>query len=164
MGIAITSKVVKLMVNGKENTLDVRPNETLADVLRERLGLTGLKVGCENGECGACSVIIDGALNLSCLILATECEGKEILTIEGLADAVTGELHPIQKAFIDNHGFQCGYCTPGVIMATKALLDKNLSVTDEDIREAINGNICRCTGYTSIVKSIEAAAEEMRKK
>ena len=164
MGIVITSKVVKLMVNGKENTLDVRPNETLADVLRERLGLTGLKVGCENGECGACSVIIDGALNLSCLILATECEGKEILTIEGLADAVTGELHPIQKAFIDNHGFQCGYCTPGVIMATKALLDKNLSVTDEDIREAINGNICRCTGYTSIVKSIEAAAEEMRKK
>ena len=161
MGMAITSKVVKLMVNGKENTLDVRPNETLADVLRERLGLTGLKVGCENGECGACSVIIDGELSLSCLVLATECEGKEILTIEGLADAVTGELHPIQKAFIEHHGLQCGFCTPGIILAAKALLDRNLSVTDEEIREAINGNICRCTGYTSIVKSIRAAAKEM---
>lgn len=154
---------LKLIVNGKEHIVKVSANETLADTLRERLNLTGLKVGCESGECGACTVIIDGQAVVSCLTLAIECEGKEILTIEGLADSKTRELHPILQAFIDHQGFQCGYCTPGVILSAKALLDRNPTPTEEEIREGINGNICRCTGYVSIIESISAAAEEMRR-
>lgn len=163
MEIATYDKLVRMIVNGEEHALEVRPNETLADVLRKKLGLTGLKVGCGSGECGACTVLIDGYPTLSCLTLAIECEGKEILTIEGLANPDSGELHPIQQAFIDHHGLQCGYCTPGMILSAKALLDKNLTPTEEEIREAINGNICRCTGYVSIIESISAAAEEMRR-
>ncbi len=160
---ANTSKTIQLSINGRKNTVQIDANETLLDVLREKLRLTGTKFGCGNGECGACTVIIDGQSVNSCLLLAIECEGKEILTIEGLAGE-NGELDPIQQAFIDNFGIQCGFCTPGVILSTKALLDINQSPTEEEIREAINGNLCRCTGYENIVKSISVAAESIRGK
>lgn len=156
-------KIMKLVVNGEERSLEVSVNDTLAEVLREKFGLTGTKIGCEMGECGACTVLIDGQTILSCLTLAIECEGKEILTIEGLRGPSSGQLHPIQEAFIENAGVQCGFCTPGMIMSAKALLDKNLNPTEEEIRQAINGNICRCTGYQSIIESISAAAEKMRR-
>jgi carbon-monoxide dehydrogenase small subunit len=155
-------ELVTLVVNGSECTVAVQSNETLADVLREKLGLTGLKVGCEAGECGACSVLINGMLAPSCLVLAIECGHKEITTIEGLAHRETGELHPIQKAFVENHALQCGFCTPGMIVAAKALLDKDPDPTEAAIRDGINGNICRCTGYDTIVRAIAVAAETMR--
>ena len=158
----ITQKVIHMMVNGKDREIEVRPNELLVDVLRERLGLTGTKIGCEAGECGACTVLINGKPTLSCLTLAIECEGKEILTIEGIGDAAKGELHPLQKAFVEHYGVQCGFCTPAMILTAKALLDKNPNPVDEEIREAINGVICRCTGYMQIVESILAATEEMK--
>ncbi|MBM4433069.1 MAG: (2Fe-2S)-binding protein [Chloroflexi bacterium] len=159
----VGSKVVRLKVNGRKHEVEVCPNETLLDVLRDKLDLTGAKNGCSAGDCGACTVLIDGKPMTSCLLLAIECERKDILTIEGLADPKTGELHPIQKAFIDNHAVQCGFCTPGLILTTKALLDNNPSPTQEEIMEAINGHICRCTGYVAIIKSISAAAENMKK-
>jgi len=134
----------------------------LADVLRERLGLTGTKIGCEAGECGACTVLINGKPTLSCLTLTIECEGKEILTIEGIGDAAKGELHPLQKAFVEHYGVQCGFCTPAMILTAKAFLEKNPSPNEDEIREAINGVICRCTGYMQIVESILAAAEEIK--
>jgi carbon-monoxide dehydrogenase small subunit len=132
------------------------------DVLRERLGLTGTKIGCEAGECGACTVLINGKPTLSCLTLTIECEGKEILTIEGIGDAAKGELHPLQKAFVEHYGVQCGFCTPAMILTAKAFLEKNPSPNEDEIREAINGVICRCTGYMQIVESILAAAEEIK--
>ncbi|WP_309493754.1 (2Fe-2S)-binding protein [Candidatus Hecatella orcuttiae] len=161
----ITKKTVKLTVNGVECEVEVDVNEVLAKVLREKLGLTGTKIGCESGECGACTVLIDGQPKLSCLILAIECEGKKILTVEGLSDPETGKLHPIQEAFIENFGFQCGFCTPGFLMVTKALLDKKTGekLTDEEIRLAIAGNICRCGDYYHIIESIKAAAEKMKR-
>jgi carbon-monoxide dehydrogenase small subunit len=158
----ITIKVIHMVVNGQDREIEVRPNELLVDVLRERLGLTGTKIGCEAGECGACTVLINGKPTLSCLTLAIECEGKEILTIEGIGDAAKGELHPLQKAFVEHYGVQCGFCTPAMILTAKALLDKNPNPVDGEIREAINGVICRCTGYMQIVESILAAAEEMK--
>ena len=158
----VTQKVIHMVVNGKDREIEVRPNELLVDVLRERLGLTGTKIGCEAGECGACTVLINGKPTLSCLTLAIECEGKEILTIEGIGDAAKGELHPLQKAFVEHYGVQCGFCTPAMILTAKALLDKNPNPVDEEIREAINGVICRCTGYMQIVESILAATEEMK--
>jgi carbon-monoxide dehydrogenase small subunit len=130
-------------------------NETLLEVLRERLDLTGAKAGCNQGECGACTVLIDGEAVLSCLTLAVECEGRQILTIEGLEDPETGELDPIQHAFIENYGIQCGYCTPGTVMAAKALLLQNPDPSVEEIKQAIQGNLCRCTGYQQIIASIE---------
>ena len=163
MRAIVGEKVVQLKVNGAKREVIVYPNETLLDVLREKLGLTGTKNGCSAGDCGACTVLIDEKPMTSCLLLAIECEGKDILTIEGLANPKTGELHPIQKAFIENHAIQCGFCTPGIILAAKALLDNNPTPTQEEIMEAINGHICRCTGYISIIKSISAAAEKMRK-
>lgn len=158
----VTKRVARFLVNGKEYAVEVSANETLLDVLREKLGLTGTKFGCGNGECGACTVLVDGEAVNSCLLLALECEGRTIETIEGLAGP-GGELHPIQQAFIENFGIQCGFCTPGMIMSAKALLDRNPSPTEEEIREAIDGNICRCTGYQSIVDSIAAAAEMLRR-
>jgi len=163
MKAIVGGKVVRLTVNSREYEVEGYPNETLLDVLREKLGLTGAKNGCSAGDCGACTVLVDGKPLLSCLLLAIECEGKDILTIEGLANPKTGELHPIQKAFIENHAVQCGFCTPGIILAAKALLDNNPTPAQEEIMEAINGHICRCTGYVSIIKSISAAAEKMRK-
>jgi len=163
MAVVATKRMINLKVNGKEHTLEVSANETLVEVLRERLRLTGTKIGCNRGECGACTVLIDGEPVLSCLTLAIECEGKEILTIEGLEDPETGELDPIQEAFIENFGIQCGFCTPGMVMTAKALLNRNHDPSEEDIKEAIQGNLCRCTGYTQIVESILAASEKMRR-
>jgi carbon-monoxide dehydrogenase small subunit len=148
---------IELKVNGEIFRVRVETHRTLLEVLRETLGLTGTKEMCNKGDCGACTVIIDGKPMLSCLILAIEAEGKEILTIEGLAKAY--ELHPIQKAFVDYGAVQCGYCSPGFIMSAKALLDRNPHPTEEEIKEGISNNICRCTGYVKIVEAIQAAAE-----
>ena len=157
----LTKKMIRMAINDKDHEIEVRPNELLVDVLRERLGLTGTKIGCEAGDCGACTVLMNGKPILSCLTLAIECDGKEILTIEGLGDATKGELHPIQKAFVENGGVQCGFCTPAMILTAKAFLAKNRNPKEEEVREAINGVICRCTGYMQIVESIMAAAKEM---
>ncbi len=159
---AITNKIVHMAINGQDYEIEVRANELLVDVLRERLRLTGTKVGCEAGECGACTVLINRIPTLSCLTPAIECHGKEILTIEGIGNAVKGELHPLQKAFVEHYGVQCGFCTPAMILTAISLLDKNPNPSDGEIREAINGVICRCTGYMQIVESILDAAEEMR--
>ena len=164
MEVVATKKTVKLVVNGKEHTLKVGANETLAEVLREKLGLAGTKIGCNQGACGACTVLIDGEAILSCLTLAIECEGKEVLTIEGLEDPETGQLDPIQEAFVDNFGIQCGFCTPGMVMSVKALLNKNPNPSEEEIKEGIQGNLCRCTGYRQIIESILAAGEKMRRR
>jgi carbon-monoxide dehydrogenase small subunit len=160
MSVLATEKTIKLRVNEQEYALEVGANETLVEVLRERLELTGTKVGCNRGECGACTVLIDGEAILSCLTLAVECEGKKILTIEGLENPETGNLDPIQTAFIENFGIQCGFCTPGIVMAAKALLDKNPNPSEEEVKEGIQGNLCRCTGYHQIVESIVAASEK----
>jgi aerobic-type carbon monoxide dehydrogenase small subunit (CoxS/CutS family) len=151
---------LKLNVNGEESPVSFAPYKTLLEVLREDLNLTGTKHGCELGECGACTVLIDGEPVLSCLVLALECEGRRIETIEGLARGAA--LHPLQAAFTDFGGSQCGYCTPGVIMTAKALLDRNLNVTREEIKEATAGNLCRCTGYLQITEAIEDAARVLR--
>ena len=164
MEVVATKKTIKLKVNGKEHTLEVGANETLVEVLRERLRLTGTKIGCNRGECGACTVLIDGEAILSCLTLAIECESKEVLTIEGLEDPKTGELDPIQEAFVENFGIQCGFCTPGMVMSAKALLDKNPNPSEEEVKEGIQGNLCRCTGYTQIIESILVASEKMRRR
>jgi carbon-monoxide dehydrogenase small subunit len=150
---------IKIVVNNKSYELSVSSNKTLLELLREDMGLTGTKEGCGLGECGACTVIMDGQTVNSCLVLAVEANGKEITTIEGLADG--DKLHPVQQAFVDEGGLQCGFCTPGMIMSSKALLDKNPNPTPEDIKRGIAGNLCRCTGYTKIFKSIENAAKMM---
>ena len=153
-----------LRVNGEEQSLSFAPYKTLLEVLREDLGLTGTKHGCELGECGACAVLVDGQPQLSCLTLALECEGRSVQTIEGVAESWKPgpELHPLQAAFADFGGSQCGYCTPGVIMTAKALLERNPSPTRQEIREATAGNLCRCTGYQQIVDAIEDAAAKLR--
>ena len=152
---------IALIVNGNKKEVRVWPGETLADTLRDRLGLTGTKIMCNEGSCGSCTVLINGKPILSCLTLSVACDSSDILTIEGLADAITGELHPIQKAFVEHSGMQCGVCTPGVILTAKALLDDNPSPTADDIREALAGNLCRCGNYNRIIESILAAAEMM---
>jgi carbon-monoxide dehydrogenase small subunit len=151
---------IRLKINGLAFELEVKPWATLLDTLREDLGLTGTKEGCGQGECGACTVLMDGKPVNACLILAMEAEGKEIVTIEGLASG--DELHPIQQAFVDRGGMQCGFCTPGMILSAKALLDENPDPTDEEIRKGLEGNFCRCTGYTKIIESIRVAAERMK--
>jgi carbon-monoxide dehydrogenase small subunit len=148
-------------VNGEKVEALVATYKTLLEALREDLGLTGTKHGCELGECGACTVLLDGEPVLSCLTLAVECEGRSVQTIEGLARG--RELHPLQAAFADCGGSQCGYCTPGVIMTAKALLERNPNPTQQEIKEATAGNLCRCTGYNQIVEAIEGAAEQLRK-
>jgi len=145
-----------LTVNGKSYELSVSPWRTLLEVIREDLGLTGTKEGCHLGECGACTVIMDGKTVNSCLVLATEADGKQVTTIEGLADG--DKLHPVQQAFVDHGGLQCGFCTPGMIMSAKVLLDEKPDPSKEEIKRAIAGNMCRCTGYTKIIESIKAAA------
>jgi aerobic-type carbon monoxide dehydrogenase small subunit (CoxS/CutS family) len=150
----------RLQVNGEAHEVAFAPYKTLLEVLREDLGLTGTKHGCELGECGACTVLLDGEAQLSCLVLALECDGRSVQTIEGLARGP--ELHPLQAAFTDFGGSQCGYCTPGVIMTAKALLDRNPNPTQDEIRQATAGNLCRCTGYQQITEAIESAAEQLR--
>jgi carbon-monoxide dehydrogenase small subunit len=152
---------LSLTVNGEPAEALVASYKTLLEALREDLGLTGTKHGCELGECGACTVLLDGEPVLSCLVLAAECGGRSVETIEGLARGP--ELHPLQAAFTDCGGSQCGYCTPGVIMTAKALLERNPQPSRQEIKEATAGNLCRCTGYNQIVEAIESAAEVLRK-
>ena len=148
-----------LRVNGEDVEVSFAPYKTLLEVLREDLDLTGTKHGCELGECGACAVLVDGEPQLSCLVLAVECEGRRIDTVEGLADGST--LHPLQTAFADLGAAQCGYCTPGILMTAKALLEKEPNPSRQRIAEAISGNLCRCTGYQQIFEAIEEAAKQM---
>jgi carbon-monoxide dehydrogenase small subunit len=147
---------VSITVNGEEHGLELEPRELLVYVLRERLGLTGTNVGCDTSSCGACTVLIDGESVKSCTVLGVQADGAEITTIEGLAD--NGSLHAVQEAFADNHGLQCGYCTPGFVMATVSLLAENPRPTEQQIRHALEGNLCRCTGYHNIVRAVQAAA------
>ena len=150
---------LNLKVNGTDYTVKVKADMNLLEVLRDKLHITSPKVGCNTGDCGACSVIMEGQLIKSCIMNAMIADGKEITTIEGLS--TPGKLHPIQEAFYENGATQCGFCTPGMIMAAKALLDSNPNPSEEEIREGISGNLCRCTGYTNIVKAIQAAAVKM---
>lgn len=153
---------VNLNVNGKDYAVEVKPHWTLLQVIREQIGLTGTKCGCAAGECGACTVLVDGKPILSCLTLAAQAEGGKITTIEGLSDGA--KLHPLQEAFVEHGAIQCGFCTPGMILSAKALLDENPDPTEEEVREAISTNLCRCTGYVKIVEAILAAAKKMRKR
>jgi len=152
--------LVRLSVNGEAASVAFAPNKTLLEVLREDLQLTGTKHGCELGECGACAVLVDGVPVLSCLTLGLACEGKSVRTIEGVANGA--QLHPLQAAFADLGGSQCGYCTSGMILTALALFEHNASPTRDEIREALSGNICRCTGYQQIVDAVEAAAAIVR--
>jgi len=153
---ALDKVELAFVVNAEPVRLMVSPFATLLDVLRNDLELTGTKYGCGEGECGACSVMLDGKLVNSCLVLALECEGLEVLTIEGLK--ANGRLHPIQQAFIDHGAIQCGFCTPGMIMATYAMLEANPSPTEDDVRRGLEGNLCRCTGYRKIIDAILSLA------
>ena len=155
------STPLRLAVNGEPTEVLVAPYKTLLEVLREDLALTGTKHGCELGECGACAVLVDGEPQLSCLVLALECEGRSIETIEGMAPRA--ELHPLQAAFADLGAAQCGYCTPGILLTAKALLAQEPAPSPERIKEAISGNLCRCTGYHQIVEAIEEGARRMSK-
>lgn len=150
-------QVIKLTVDGVTSELLIEPQRTLLEVLRENLELTGTKEGCGLGDCGACTVLMDGKPVLSCLTLAVEAQGKDILTIEGLAHG--GKLHSVQQAFIDHGAIQCGFCTSGFVLAGKAFLDENPNPTEEEVRQAVAGHLCRCTGYTKIVEAILAAAK-----
>lgn len=153
-------KLVKFAVNGEAHELEVDPSRNLLEVLREDIGLTGTKYGCGEGDCGACTVLMDGRPVNSCLILIGKVDGKEIMTIEALAKG--NELHSIQKAFIDYGAIQCGYCTPGMILSTKSILDNNPSPSDEEIKKGISGNLCRCTGYQKIFEAIQSLTDNNR--
>jgi len=153
-------QLIRLIVNRDSCEVMVKPSETLLEVLRDKLGLTGAKHGCDTGKCGACTVLVDGKPIRSCLTLAISVRDTEITTIEGLAK--NGDFHPIQKAFIEHGAVQCGFCTPGMIMFTKSFLEENPKPQDKEIREALSGNICRCTGYVKVIEAIKAASEEMR--
>lgn len=153
---------IKVTVNGKAYQHDVEPRMLLAQYLREVLRLTGTHIGCDTSSCGACTVLVDGKAAKSCTLLAVQVDGAEITTVEGLAK--NGELHPIQEGFKEEHGLQCGFCTPGMIMTATDLLDRNPNPSEQEIREALEGNFCRCTGYHNIVKSIQYAAKKMQEK
>jgi carbon-monoxide dehydrogenase small subunit len=160
-------KKIKLVVNGHRYELrvggeahEVDPSHTLVYTLRETLGLTGTKIGCDRGSCGSCSVLMDGKPILSCLTLTVECDGKSITTIEGLRDPTTGNLEPLQQAFIDKSAFQCGFCTPGMIMTAKALLEEKPSPTEEEVRDALSGNYCRCMSHYQVVEAVLTAAKK----
>lgn len=147
---------IEFTLNGKDYSMEVEEDSRLLDFLRDELGLTGTKEGCGEGECGACTVIIDGRAVNSCLVLTPEIDGCRVLTVEGLEE--NGELHPLQTSFIENGAVQCGFCTPGMLMSAKALLDETSNPTEADIKEAIEGNLCRCTGYYNILKAIRAVS------
>ncbi len=151
---------ISFTVNGDLQELFVEPRKTLLAVIRDTIGLTGTKEGCSTGDCGACTVIVDGEPVTSCMMLAVSANGKEITTIEGISSP--GQLHPVQQAFLEKGGYQCGFCTPGFIMAAKALLDDNPNIPEDEMRHALGGNICRCTGYTKIIEAVLSAAETMR--
>lgn len=159
--VPINSKLdATFTVNGQERSASIDPRRSLSDVIREDLGLTGTHLGCEHGVCGACTVLVDGAPSRSCLMLAAQADGKDIVTIEGLADGDT--FHPVQQAMWDAMSFQCAFCAPGFLMSTVALLEENPNPTTEQIRAELSGNLCRCTGYQSIVEGVEKAVEIMR--
>ena len=149
------SDTVALVVNGESRSLEVEGRTLLVHALREGLGLTGAHIGCDTSQCGACTVLLDGRAVKSCTVLAPQAEGREITTIEGLSR--DGEMHPLQRAFVEHHGLQCGFCTPGVILTAADLLSRDASPSDQDIRHALRGNLCRCTGYQGIVESVRAA-------
>jgi carbon-monoxide dehydrogenase small subunit len=151
---------VAVTVNGQEHSLEVEPRLLLVHLLRERLGLTGTHVGCDTTSCGACTVLVDGTPIKSCTHFAVQVDGREVTTVEGLAQG--GELHPLQRGFKEEHGLQCGFCTPGMLLVTSALLEENPDPSEEEIRWAISGNICRCTGYQNIVKAVQWAANDMK--
>ena len=153
-------QIINVRINGQAQEVAVEPNWTLLETVREALGFTGPKEGCGTGDCGACSMLVDERLVTSCLMLAPQADGKEITTIEGLA--TNGTLHPIQQAFIDTGGVQCGFCTPGMIMASKALLDSSPNPSLDEIQRGLAGNLCRCTGYTKIFEAVQLAARRMR--
>jgi carbon-monoxide dehydrogenase small subunit len=151
---------IELTVNGERRKLLVKPNELLLNVIRGKLGLTGTKYGCGGGECGACTVLVDGRPVLSCLTLAVAVDGKDLTTIEGIG--TDENPHPLQRAFVEAGAVQCGFCTPGMILSAKALLDRNPNPTRDEIKRALGGNLCRCTGYVKIIEAVELAAEHMR--
>jgi carbon-monoxide dehydrogenase small subunit len=153
-------RVIELNINGSAHDVVISPQDLLIDVLRQKLDLTGTKKGCGQGDCGTCTVLIDGRRALACLTLAIACEGRRILTIEGMEK--NGALHPIQQAFIDRGAVQCGYCTPGMVMSAKALLDENPTPTEHEIKLGISGNLCRCTGYVKIVEAVRDAAGRLQ--
>jgi carbon-monoxide dehydrogenase small subunit len=153
-------KTIRITLNGKKTELEVPSHRLLLDLLRDEIGLTGTKEGCGTGDCGACTVLLNGKAVNSCLIFSGELDGADIVTIEGLK--IGPELHPVQQAFIQDGGVQCGYCTSGMLMMSKALLDENPDPSDEEIRFALSGNLCRCTGYAKIVKAVQDAAAELR--
>ena len=157
----MSGTLVSAVINGDQTEFVCQQDESLLDVLRNRIGLTGSKEGCGTGDCGACSVLLDERIVCSCLVLGVEIEGKAVDTVEGLADG--DSLHPLQSNFIKHAALQCGICTPGFLMAGKALLDKNMNPSDEEIRFALAGNLCRCTGYDKIVRAVKATAKELRK-
>lgn len=158
----VMKKKINLTLNGKKMALEVPSHRLLLDLLRDEIGLTGTKEGCGTGDCGACTVILNGKPVNSCLIFSGELEGADLVTIEGLK--IGPELHPVQQAFIQDGGVQCGYCTSGMLMMAKSLLDENISPTEEEIRFALSGNLCRCTGYAKIVQAVQDAAAELRAK
>jgi carbon-monoxide dehydrogenase small subunit len=159
---AMTDKIdISFTVNGEDRTVAVEARRTLADALREDCGLTGTHLGCEHGVCGACTVLVDDAPVRSCLMFAVQAEGAKIRTVEGLANGDT--LHPLQQAFWDHHGLQCGFCTPGFLMLAVGVLEKQPDIGEAELREALSSNLCRCTGYQNILKSVRAAAAAMRK-
>jgi aerobic carbon-monoxide dehydrogenase small subunit len=151
-----TVRAIELVVNGRRRHVAVEPRRTLADCLRDDVGLTGTNLGCEHGECGACTVLVDGQTVRSCLMFAVQADGAAVQTVEGLADG--DELTPLQQAFWEHQGLQCGFCTPGMLMTAQELLDRNPSPDEEEIRDALSGNLCRCTGYQHIVDAVQAAA------
>jgi carbon-monoxide dehydrogenase small subunit len=159
-GADVPTRQITVTVNGQRHTMIVEPRLLLAHMLRQALGLTGTHTGCDTTNCGCCTVLVDGKPIKSCTMLAVQTDGREVTTVEGLAMA--SELHPIQEGFRDEHGLQCGFCTPGMMLASKALLDENPSPSEEDIRWALSGNLCRCTGYQNIVKSVMWAADKLR--
>jgi carbon-monoxide dehydrogenase small subunit len=156
-----TTRSIKLRVNGADYEGTVEARKTLVDFLREDLGLTGTNVGCEHGVCGACTILINGEAVRSCLMLAVQGEGAELMTVEGLAKP-NGELHPIQEAFREKHGLQCGFCTPGFLMTTYELLRKNSSPSEDEMKEWLSGHLCRCTGYQDILESVKLAVSRLR--
>lgn len=162
ISITVNGKLRKFVVGDAEGC--VQPSETLLDTIRDRLGLTAAKRSCEHGACGCCTVILNGEAVASCMVLTASCDGGEVVTLEGLCDPITGELSPLQQAFADNSAFQCGFCTPGIIMSTQALLWKNPDPTEEELTEALSGNYCRCISHYQVIRTVMGFIREMKRK